>query len=167
MLASRRIHWDAKFHRPPQDWEQESFDLFMDMVYSLTIWGLGPNRVCWKPARNRGFEVRGFYLSFYPPTLLSFPWRMIWKLKVPPRVAFFSWSASLGKILTTDNICKLICTICVRIVGSQWIIFFFINPLLVSCGCWSFVCLEFIGLCLRRLLSCLSLGRVGLDDLEI
>ena len=26
--------------------------------------------------------------------------------KVPPRVAFFSWSASLGKILTTDNLCK-------------------------------------------------------------
>uniref|UniRef100_A0A7N2ML02 Uncharacterized protein n=1 Tax=Quercus lobata TaxID=97700 RepID=A0A7N2ML02_QUELO len=68
-----RIHWDAKFRRPPQDWEQESFDLFMDMVYSSTVQGLGPDRVCWKPARSRGFEVRGFYLSFYPPTLLSFP----------------------------------------------------------------------------------------------
>ena len=72
-----RIHWDAKFRRPPQDWEQESFDLFMDMVYSSTVRGLGPDRVCRKPARSRGFEVRGFYLSFYPPTLLSFPWRLI------------------------------------------------------------------------------------------
>ena len=102
----RRIHWDAKFRRPPQDWEQESFDLFMDMIYSSTVRGLGPDRVCWKPSRNRGFEIRGFYLSFYPPTLLSFPWRMIWKSKVPPKVSFFSWSASLGKILTTDNIRK-------------------------------------------------------------
>ena len=68
--------------------------------------GLGPDWVCWKPARSRGFEVRGFYLSLYPPTLLSFPWRMIWHSKVPPRVAFFSWFASLGKILTTDNLCK-------------------------------------------------------------
>ena len=100
-----RIHWDAKFRRPPQDWEQESFDLFMDIVYSLLVRGLGPDRVCWKPARSRGFEVRGFYLSFYPLTLLSFPWRMIWHSKVPPRVAFFSWSASLGKILT-DNLHK-------------------------------------------------------------
>ena len=101
-----RIHWDAKFCRPPQDWEQELFDLFMDMVYSSTVLGLGPDQVCWKPARSRGFEVRRFYLSCYPPTLLSFPWRMIWKSKVPPRVAFFSWSTSLGKILTTDNLHK-------------------------------------------------------------
>ena len=42
----------------------------------------------------------------YPPTFVSFPWRMIWQSKVPPRVAFFSWSASLGKILTTDNLRK-------------------------------------------------------------
>ena len=39
-------------------------------------------------------------------TLLSFPWRMIWQSKVPPRVAFFSRSAFLGKILTTDNLRK-------------------------------------------------------------
>ena len=104
--SSGRIHWDAKFRRPPQDWEQESFDLFMDMVYTSTVRGLGPDRVCRKLARRRGFEVKGFYLSFYPPTLLSFPWRMIWQSKVPPRVAFFSWSASLGKILTTNNLRK-------------------------------------------------------------
>ena len=37
----------------------------------------------------------------------------------------------------------------------------------MSCGRWCFVCLEFIGLCLRRLLSCLSLDRVILVDIEI
>ena len=93
-----------------------------------------------------------FYLSFYPPTLPSFPWRVVWQSKVPPRVAFFSWSASLGKILTTDNFCKgvllfLTGVICVRGVGSRWIIFFFIAPLHLSCGLWCFVCLEFTELC--------------------
>ena len=78
----------------------------MDMVYSTTVRGLGSDRVCWKPARSRGFEVRRFYLSFYPPTILSFPWKIIWKSKIPPRAAFISWSASLGKISTTDNLCK-------------------------------------------------------------
>ena len=53
-----------------------------------------------------GFEVRGFYFSFYPPTLTSFHWRMVWQLKVPPWVVFFSWFASLVKILTADNLCK-------------------------------------------------------------
>ena len=31
---------------------------------------------------------------------------MVWQSKVPPRVAFFSWTAALGKILTTDNLWK-------------------------------------------------------------
>ena len=104
--SSGRIHWDAKFRCPPQDCGQESFDLFMDIVYSSTVQELGLDKVCWKLVRSRGFEVRGFYLSFYPPTLLSFPWRMTWQSKVPPRVAFFSWFSSLGRILTTDNLCK-------------------------------------------------------------
>ena len=89
-----------------------------------TVRGFGLDKVCWKPARNIGFEVRGYYSSFYPPTVVSFPWRMIWQSKVPPQMAFFSWSASLGKILTTDNLCKR----CVRDVGSRWIIFYFIAP---------------------------------------
>ena len=104
--SARRFYWNVQFHRPPQDWEEEAFDRFMGLVYSSTVCGFGPNKVCWKPARNRGFEVRGYYSSFYPPTLVSFPWRMIWQSKVPPRVTFFSWSTSLGKILTTDNLRK-------------------------------------------------------------
>ena len=78
----------------------------MGLVYSLAVRGFGPDKVCWKPARSGGFGVRGFYRSFYPSTSLSFPWRMIWQSKVPPRVAFFSLSASLGKILTIDNLHK-------------------------------------------------------------
>ena len=95
-----------QFRLSSQDWEEETFDRFMGLVYSLLVRGFGPGKVCWKPARNRGFEVRGYYGSFYPPTLVSFPWRMIWQSKVPSRVAFFSWFASLGKILTTDNLRK-------------------------------------------------------------
>ena len=50
-----------------------------------------------------GFEVRGFYLSFYPPTLLS-----------------------IGEWCAKGVLLFLIGVICVRGVGSWWIIFFFI-----------------------------------------
>ena len=93
-----RIHWNFYFHRSPQDWEEEYFDQFIDIAYSSKVRRVGPDKVFWKPARSRGFVVRGFHLSFYPPTL-SFPWRLVWQSKVAPRVAFFSWSTSLGKIL--------------------------------------------------------------------
>ena len=66
------IHWNFHFCHSPQDWEEESFDKFMDIVYSWKVRRVGPDKVCWKPARSRGHEVGGFHLSFYPPTL-SFP----------------------------------------------------------------------------------------------
>ena len=75
--------------------------------------GVGFDKVCWKPARSGGFEIGDFYLFFYPYTL-SFPWRLVWQSKVPPRVAFFSCLASLDKILTTDNLCKR------RIIVLSW-----------------------------------------------
>ena len=140
--SAGRFHWNVQFRRPPQDWEEEAFDRFMGLVYSSTMRGFGPNKVCWKPTRNKCFEVRDCYCSFYPPTLVSFPWRMIWQSKVPSRVAFFSWFASLGKILTTDNLRKRWvivldwCCMCKRCGES-------VDHLLLHCsiawGLWSLV----------------------------
>ena len=84
----------------------------MGIVYSSKVRGVGANKFCWKPARSRGFKDKGFYLSFYPPT--PFPWRLVWQSKVGPRVAFFSWLTSLGKILTIDNLRKR------RIIVLDW-----------------------------------------------
>ena len=33
-----------------------------------------------------------------------FPWKGVWKLKIPKRVAFFLWTAAHGRILTLDNL---------------------------------------------------------------
>ena len=71
--SARRFYWNVQFRRPPQDWEEEAFDRFMELAYSSTVRGFGPNKVCWKPARNRGFGVKGYYNSFYLPTFDSFP----------------------------------------------------------------------------------------------
>ena len=54
---------------------------------------------------RRGFEVRVFYHSL-PPSVIDFPWKMVWQSKVPPRVVFFSWTVALGKILAMDNLWK-------------------------------------------------------------
>ena len=113
----------------------------MDIVYSSKVRGVGPNEFCWKPTRSRHFEVSNFYLSFYPPTFY-FPWRLVWQLKVPPRVAFFSWSTSLVEFLQLITFAKgallfLIGVTCVRGVRSRWIIFCFITP--IAFEMWSLV----------------------------
>ena len=35
---------------------------------------------------------------------LGFPWKGIWKTKIPKRVAFFLWTAAHDRILTLDNL---------------------------------------------------------------
>ena len=100
----------------------------------------------------------------------STPRRLVWQLKVPPRVAFFSWSTSLGKILTTNNLCKR------RIVVLDWCYMCkrcgeSVDHLLlhcpVACELWSLVFCLFGIQCLTRLLSCLNLGKVNLGGIAI
>lgn len=42
------------------------------------------------------------------------PWKSIWTSKAPRKAAFFVWTASLGKILTMDNLSKC------RIIITHW-----------------------------------------------
>ena len=99
---------------------------FMDLIYSKFVKGEGMDRLCWKPVKSWGFEVHGYY---YSPSLIDgmlFLWEMVWCSKGPSRVAFFSWTATLGKILSMDNLWKksmLIldrCCMCKK-VGRLWI----------------------------------------------
>jgi hypothetical protein len=50
--------------------------------------------------------VRSYYVVLIRKNGPSFPWKSIWHVKAPTRVAFFVWSAALGKILTHDNLRK-------------------------------------------------------------
>jgi hypothetical protein len=50
--------------------------------------------------------VKSYYQIMPNSVQYSFPWKSIWKVKAPPMVAFFVWTAALGKILTLDNLCK-------------------------------------------------------------
>ena len=63
-------------------------------------------RLCWNLSRREAFEVSSFYSALIQPSPSYFPWRSVWKAKVPSTVAFFLWTATLGKILTADNLRK-------------------------------------------------------------
>jgi hypothetical protein len=48
--------------------------------------------------------VQTFYKALVCHEADTFPWKGIWCVKAPKRVAFFVWTAALGKILTHDNL---------------------------------------------------------------
>jgi hypothetical protein len=52
------------------------------------------------------FNVRSFYNILARKEASHFPWKSIWRTKTPSRVAFFTWTAVLGKIFTLDNLRK-------------------------------------------------------------
>jgi hypothetical protein len=76
----------------------------MECIYASPLTGEGEDRMCWASLSHNNFAVKRYYRSLTPHNSILFPWKIIWKAKVPPCVAFFSWIASLGKALTFDNL---------------------------------------------------------------
>ena len=62
--------------------------------------------MCWIPNKHKGFKVSDYYKILVGNTILGFPWKSIWKQKIPSRVAFFVWTAALGKYLMIGNLRK-------------------------------------------------------------
>ena len=77
---------------------------FWNFIHSMTFTGEGQDKLCWKSTKNKGFKVSEFYLSLFSTPDNLFPWKLVWHSNIPPRVAFFSWTAALGKILTLDRL---------------------------------------------------------------
>jgi hypothetical protein len=107
------ILWNVLFIRPVHDWEMEEVRRFFEM-YSLKVRREGEDTICWIPARRKSLEVKSYYKVLSSSIQSSFPWKSIWKVKFPPRVAFFVWTATFGKILTLDNLQKR------NIIVTEW-----------------------------------------------
>ena len=84
----------------------EALSSFMETIYGSSIRGFGEDKMCWIPSKDKGFLVKDYYQILAGPNILGFPWKSIWKQKIPSRVAFFVWSAALGICLTIDNLLK-------------------------------------------------------------
>ena len=103
-FPNQRLFWDLRFYREPQDWEIEQFDIFWNLIHSMTFTSERQDKLCQKSTKNKGFKVSEFYLSLFSTPDNLFLWKLVWRSNIPPRVAFFSWIATLGKILTLDRL---------------------------------------------------------------
>jgi len=103
-LSSPHIHWNPSFFRATHDWELESIDYFLNLLYFLKPHPEEVDSMVWTPFSRHGFAVKNYYNMLLLDEHRSFPCKSIWKVKAPPRIAFFSWAAALGRILTVDNL---------------------------------------------------------------
>jgi hypothetical protein len=104
-LMSGSSQWNISFVRSLNDWKVDDLASLYSLLYSYNLDG-GDDKMWWVPNRKGKFEVKSFYFILNSAVSFLFPWKSIWRTKAPPRVAFFVWSAALGKILTLDNLRK-------------------------------------------------------------
>jgi hypothetical protein len=105
-FSSGSLQWDVSFLRAAHDWEVVVFASFYSLLYSSSRSRVGEDKLWWTPSHKGKFDVRSFYKALVCKDTVSFPWKSIWRTKVPLKVAFFGWSAAQGKILTLDNLRK-------------------------------------------------------------
>jgi hypothetical protein len=106
-MVNNVIQWNVPFSRAVQDWEVKVVMAFFGKLYAFCnhMWRMDSMR--WIPSKRHIFEVKSFYNKLACSRIdvaSSFPRRSIWKVKVPLRVSFFMWTATLGKTLTMDNL---------------------------------------------------------------
>ena len=90
--------------RPLQDWEVGVFLDFMELLHRAEVKREESDSSRWQLSGDGKFSVRSFFRSFKGNHSGNFPWKKIWKYKMPPRVSFLVWTASWGKVLTLDNL---------------------------------------------------------------
>ena len=145
----------------------EAFRSFINSIYSTPVRGIEEDKRCWLPCKSKGFTVSACYHLLVGHSEQFFPWKSIWKQKIPSRVAFFVWTVALGKCLTIDNlrkrkICILDwCYMCK--CNSESVDHLFLHCSVAS-ELWDMVfgLLEFIALCQCLLLGYLLAGKVDL-----
>ena len=60
----------------------------------------------WIDSKDGVFSVKSLYRALQPVSLASFPSKIIWNSCAQPKLSFFAWEASWGRVLTLDRLQK-------------------------------------------------------------
>ena len=96
--------WNLRFHRNFHERELGAALSFLEFIQSWIPRGGGDDTSHWCLKGNGMFDTRSYYNIIRGTADSNFPWKGVWKAKIPMRVAFFVWTAVHGQILTLDNL---------------------------------------------------------------
>ena len=96
--------WQLQFVRNFNDWEVDTVAVFFNLIHSKSPIHESDDILKWSLRKSGTFDIRSFYHAIRGSRGRGFPWKGIWGVKVPRRVAFFVWTAAWGNILTCDNL---------------------------------------------------------------
>ena len=96
--------WNPSFTRSFNDWEVDEAESLLCRLGRYTLDKEGVDRVRWKLSNTGVFAVKSMYKALQLSTFEPFPWQMIWRSCVQPKISFFTWEAAWGRILTLDKL---------------------------------------------------------------
>ena len=96
--------WNPIFLRSFNDWEMEEVDRFLQILCRKQINPLMEDKILFKGSRNDGFLVKIMYRVLDCSPQVEFPSCSIWNPVIPPKLGFFAWEASWGRVLTLDQL---------------------------------------------------------------
>ena len=96
--------WNPCFLRPLTDWEVDLAGHFIGTIQGKKVILEMEDRVTWKENKNGNFIVRSLSGILESRGVSLFPHKIIWNSWLPPKVGFFAWETSWGKVLTLDNL---------------------------------------------------------------
>ena len=96
--------WDLRFFRSFEDWELAASYSLLQFIQPRIPQGDRSDNLCWRLKGDGMFDTRSYYHAIRGDSNSLFPWKGVWKPKIPRRVAFFLWTATHDGILTLDNL---------------------------------------------------------------
>jgi len=108
--------WNLKFRRPLNDWEVNRMVELLNILERYKELSNSEDKLIWAPDTQGKFSVGIAYRNSQRTHTQSsyWPWKMIWKVKVPFKVACFTWLLAKQVVLTQDNRMKKGLDLCSR-----------------------------------------------------
>ena len=79
-------------------------DRLLQVLHRKQIRPLMEDKILFKGSRNEAFFVKIMYRVLDCSPQVVFLSRTIWNPAIPPRIGFFAWEASWGKVHTLDQL---------------------------------------------------------------
>ncbi|WJZ95377.1 hypothetical protein VitviT2T_014152 [Vitis vinifera] len=104
--GDRRGSWTPTFNRPFNDWELEEVGRLLRCLEGKMVRVDEEDRVRWVESKDGVFSVKSLYRAMQPVSSAWFPSKIIWMSYAQPKISFFAWEASWGRVLTLDRLQK-------------------------------------------------------------
>ncbi|RVW97629.1 hypothetical protein CK203_027994 [Vitis vinifera] len=90
--------WSPLFSRPFNDWKLDEVESLLLCLHGKRLHRDEEDKVLWTETKSGKFSLKSLYKALELGSLVYFPMKIIWNLWVQPKVSFFAWEATWGKL---------------------------------------------------------------------